>query len=94
MERALRILADVRTDLEKELPSKDGFQIKEAVTAALFIIGIIAVIMVIYSGILYITAAGDAGKLAKAKNSLIWSIVGLAVVILSYAIVRFVIGAF
>ncbi len=94
MERALRILADVRTDIEKELPSKDGFQIKEAVTAVLFIIGIVAVIMVIYSGILYITAAGDAGKLAKAKNSLIWSIAGLAVVILSYAIVRFVIGAF
>lgn len=93
MDRVLRIIGDVKSEIAKELPP-GNFQIKDAVNVALYMIGVIAVIMIIYAGILYITAAGDAGKLAKAKTAIIWAVVGLVVVILSYAIVNFVIGAF
>ena len=61
-------------------------------STAQFVVGIMAVIMIIYSGIQYSMAAGDAGKLAKAKNSLIWSIVGLVVAVLAYAIISFAVG--
>ena len=94
MDRVLRIVGDARSEIANQLPSESGFEIKDAVNAALYMIGVVAVIMVIYAGILYITAAGDAGKLAKAKTAIVWAVVGLVVVILSYAIVNFVIGAF
>lgn len=64
------------------------------VNTMLFIVGVLAVIMIIYSGIRYITAHGDKGQVESAKNTLIYSIVGLVVAIVAYAIVNWVIGLF
>lgn len=60
----------------------------------LFIVGILAVAMIIFSGIRYITAHGDKGQVENAKNTLIYSIVGLIVAIIAYAIVGWVVGLF
>ena len=57
----------------------------------IWVVGIVAVIMIVWSGFKYITAAGDTSKVASAKNSLIYAIVGLIIAILAYAIVNFVI---
>jgi hypothetical protein len=57
----------------------------------LFIIGAIAVIMIIVGGIRYVTSAGDSSKVKAAKDTIMYSVVGLAVAILAYAIVSFVI---
>ena len=59
-----------------------------------FLAGVIAVIVIIIAGILYITSTGDSGKVAKAKNLLTYSIVGLVVVLLAFVITNFVIGRF
>jgi hypothetical protein len=56
------------------------------------IAGLIAVIMVIIAGIKFSTSGGDGQKLASAKGTLIYAIVGLVVVALSQIIVHFVIG--
>lgn len=56
------------------------------------IIGVVAVIMVMISGFKYITSGGDSQKIASAKSTLIYAIVGLIVVALAQVIVRFVIG--
>lgn len=42
-------------------------------------VGIIALVMVIYSGYMYITSQGDAGRLAKAKKSLMSAIIGVVI---------------
>ena len=54
------------------------------------IIGIVAVIMIMFSGFKYITAAGDSGNIGSAKNTLIYAIVGLVIVALAQFIVKFV----
>lgn len=64
------------------------------INTMLFIVGVLAVAMIIYSGIRYITAHGDKGQVESAKNTLIYSIVGLVVAIVAYAIVNWVIGLF
>lgn len=64
--------------------------IKTVVGVMMFILGALSVIMIIYSGIQYVISAGDSGKITKAKNTLIYSIVGLVVAIFAYAIVNFV----
>lgn len=73
-----------------DLPSK----VKKIINIMLFIVGILAVIMIIYSGILYVIAHGSQDKIKTAKTSLIYSIVGLIVAILAYAIVNFVMAVF
>ena len=56
-----------------------------------FFVGALAVVMIIYSGIRYTTSAGNANSVTAAKNTLIYSVVGLIVAILAYAIVKFII---
>ena len=68
--------------------------VKTVIDTMLFIVGVLAVIMIIFSGIRYITAHGDKGQVESAKNTLIYSIVGLVVAIVAYAVVGWVIGLF
>jgi hypothetical protein len=64
------------------------------VNVLLFIIGIISVIMIIVGGILYAVSGGDSGGVTKAKNTILYAIVGLAVAFFAYAIVNWVIDRF
>lgn len=67
---------------------------KTIVNVLLFIIGAIAVIMLIIGGIRYTTSNGDSNQVTAAKNTILYAIIGIIVAILAYAIVNFVIGAF
>ena len=40
----------------------------------------------------YMTSAGDAGKVKKAKDTILYGVIGLIIVVLSFAIVNFVIS--
>jgi hypothetical protein len=56
------------------------------------VIGIIAVIMIIYAGFRYVTSAGSEGGVKAAKNAIVYAIIGLVVVALAQVIVHFVIA--
>ena len=64
------------------------------INTMLFIVGILSVIMIIYAGIRFITAGGNAQQVSTAKNILIYSVVGLVISIIAYAVVNWVIGLF
>jgi cytochrome bd-type quinol oxidase subunit 2 len=76
-------------------PDEDGSRVSGAIETTInifsIIVGIVAVIMLIIGGLKYITSAGDASSIASAKNTIIYAIVGLIVVVLAQAIIRFVI---
>lgn len=55
-------------------------------------LGIIAVAMVMYSGFLWMTSAGDPEKVNRAKQALINSVIGLIIIISAFAIVTFIIN--
>lgn len=54
--------------------------------------GIICVIIIIVAGFLYVTSAGNAATVKKAKDALFGAVIGLVVVALAFAITTFVIG--
>ena len=56
------------------------------------IAGAVALIFVVYGGIAYTTSAGDPSKLQKAKQTIIYALIGLAIVALAEAITAFVSG--
>ncbi|MEO5499572.1 MAG: hypothetical protein ABIR46_03670 [Candidatus Saccharimonadales bacterium] len=60
----------------------------------LFLIGAIAVIMLIIGGIRYVISGGDQAQVTSAKNTILYAIVGIVVAFLAYAAVNFVTGAF
>ena len=55
------------------------------------IVGIVAVIMIIIAGLRYITSGGEAQNVTNAKNTILYAIVGLVVVVFAQTIVKFVI---
>jgi len=57
-------------------------------------IGIAAVIFMIIGGLSYITSQGDKTKVENAKNTIMYSVIGVVVAIASYAIVQYVISQF
>ena len=68
--------------------------IKIVINTLLFVLGMIAVIMIVIGGIRYTTSNGDAGSVKSAKDTILYAVVGLIVAILSYAIVNFVVSRF
>jgi len=56
------------------------------------LVGVVAVIMIIFGGFRYITSGGDATKVTAAKNTILYGLVGLIIVALSQIIVRFVLN--
>lgn len=68
--------------------------IKNVVDVMLFLLGAIAVIMIIIGGIRYATSNGDASNTKAAKDTILYAVVGLVVAILAYAIVNFVVSSF
>lgn len=56
------------------------------------ILGFIAVIGFVISGILYLTAAGNETQIEKAKSAMTYSIVGIIVALMGYVIIQAVEG--
>lgn len=55
-----------------------------------FIVGVIAVIMIIVGGFKYITSGGESSNVGSAKNTILYAIIGLVVVALAQVVVKFV----
>ncbi|MBR2831059.1 hypothetical protein IKE83_01745 [Candidatus Saccharibacteria bacterium] len=55
-------------------------------------LGIVAVIVIIIGGVNYMTSAGDASKVKKAKDTILYGVIGLVICVLAFAIVNFVIA--
>ena len=63
---------------------------KVIVNVLLFIIGAVAVIMLIIGGIRYVVSGGDQAQVTGAKNTILYAIIGIVVAVLAYAVVNFV----
>lgn len=70
----------------------DNGVFKRITNITLYIVGILAVVMLIIGGIRYVTSGGDAKKVTDAKNTVLYAIIGLVIAFLAYAIVNFVIS--
>lgn len=57
-----------------------------------YLAGVVAVIMILVSGFKFMTSAGDAGKTASARSTLIYAMIGLAIAALAQFIVQFVLS--
>lgn len=68
----------------------DGGVFTNIINIALFIIGALAVLMLIIGGIRYTVSGGDTAAVTAAKNTILYAIIGIIVAILAYAIVNFV----
>ncbi|MBQ3430798.1 hypothetical protein IJG20_01680 [Candidatus Saccharibacteria bacterium] len=90
----LRVFADELNDALNKIPhnSADTFK-NNAISWLFWAVGVAAVVVIIVSAIKMTTSAGDPGAVQKAKQTLIYAIVGLVVAVLAYVIVEFVLDS-
>ena len=72
----------------------EGAIFETVVELMLFIVGAVAVIMLIFGGFRYIISGGNAASVTAAKNTILYAIVGVIIAVLSYAIIDFVLLSF
>jgi hypothetical protein len=65
-----------------------------ALNTTYFIAGTVAVIVIIVGGITFATSSGNSANVTKAKNMILYAVVGLVVIMGAFLITNFVIGAF
>lgn len=81
-------------DMENKSIAGEGGLISILINFLLWAVGILSVIMIIFSGFRYITSAGDAAKTKSAQTALTYSIVGLIVAVLAWVIVKMILRQF
>ena len=76
------------------LPSKHNANeasLRTILSVVFGIIGALAFLVIVISGLRYVLAGGDPQKAAKAKEGIVYALVGLAIAIGAQAIVSFVV---
>lgn len=66
--------------------------VPKVINLMLFVVGVLAIFMMIYGGIRYVLSGGDNTKVKDAKNTILYAILGLIVAILGYAIVSWIVS--
>lgn len=55
-------------------------------------LGVVAVIVIVIGGVMYMTSQGDPGKTKKAKDTILYATIGLIISVLSFIIINFVVN--
>jgi hypothetical protein len=67
--------------------------IGRVIRAVLSIIGAIALLIFVYGGFVWMTAAGNEAKVAQGKNILLWATIAIIIIFLSWILVAFMFQA-
>jgi heme O synthase-like polyprenyltransferase len=77
------------------LPTNSAVDTLGGVLSGIYVIvGAVAVVIIILSSFTFASGSYDPATIAKAKNTILYSVVGLIVVIIAFAITQFILGRF
>jgi hypothetical protein len=65
---------------------------KKVIETLIFLVAAVSVFMIVLGGLRYVLSGGDPAGIKNAKDTILYSIVGLIVATAAFAIVRFVVG--
>ena len=85
---------DTERDQFKEATKLGNVDLKQAIgniiNIVLGFLGIITVILVLYGGFLWMTAAGNEEKVTQAKQLLMAGVIGLAIIIAAFGLAQYI----
>ncbi len=64
------------------------------INVLLFLIGVVAVVMIVIGGFRYVVSGGNSGAITSAKNTILYASIGIVVAILGYATINFIVKSF
>lgn len=57
------------------------------------VLGMVAFVVIVFAGLQFVLSRGEPEKAAKARRTVIYTAVGIAIGVSAFAIVRFIVGA-
>ena len=93
LSQAETYLGEVETGIGVDAATPLPELIGQIIQVLLSVLGIIFVVLTVYAGYLYLTAAGDDAKVKKAKTLLGQAIIGLIIIVAAYSIAAFILDA-
>ncbi|MGE5425504.1 MAG: hypothetical protein ACM3PZ_00205 [Bacillota bacterium] len=78
---------------QAQINSSDNFlttKVGSIIGIVLSFVGVIFLVLIIYAGLNWMTASGNADKVGKSKDMMINAVIGLIIVLAAYAITAFV----
>lgn len=97
MMETIKSVAQIIKEHEVNLPTADltggrGGTISRALQLVFAIAGAISVLMVMLGALQYVMSQGDPQATAKAKNTIMYAIIGLVICITAFSIIRYVVN--
>lgn len=86
IDQSVRDAAGCTDDSNDTLPS----HLNNLVTAAVTVVGILAVLVIVVGGQRLVTSAGDPGKMKQAKDMILYAVIAVIIAGLAYALINFV----
>lgn len=66
---------------------------QHVITPILSLVGVIFLVLMVYAGVLWMTAGGNSTQVEKAKNIMIAAVIGTIIIAAAYAITNFIFNA-
>ena len=84
---------DGQVTFPNPLTSTSISEVVDKISDWLFNLAIVAApVLLVIGGIIFMTAAGDPGRLSTAKRMILWTVVGFLVILLSQGLISVVVG--
>ena len=74
------------------IPTAGSFKLNDILNAVYFWAGVVAVIIIIAAGFMYVVSANNQTTITRAKNAILSSIIGLVIILLAFGITNIVIS--
>lgn len=92
LDRDIRDQLDPIAEVYGQNPNDVDFaaSVAQIINVALGFIGIIFIVLIIYAGFVWMTSGGNEDKISTAKKTIIAAVIGVVIIIVSYAFTNFV----
>jgi uncharacterized membrane protein YidH (DUF202 family) len=79
-------------DVPIKVVPANGDTMQVILTVVYATLGSISVLMIVFGGLRFMFSQGDSGKVAQARNTILYAVIGLVIAIAAFALAEFVIG--
>lgn len=78
------------SEVKSPVVAANSGSLEQVLSLAYFVAGIVCVIMIIIGGVRYTSSGGDSGGVTSAKNTIMYAIIGLIVILTAAAITQLI----
>ena len=89
----MELMASIIEQIENSEPLDVLLVIGHVITVVMTVAGLISACVILYGGVLVSVSAGDSSKVSRGKSCILGGVIGLAISMVAFAIIRFVIAA-